>query len=116
MSWQTNCFPLVGTCLVYNDKVAMRGRKLYDEVEFHRALQALGKKPEQYSDLFVPMIENKLPENIRVSVLAKKDDIWNMSEMLAVLANKINIRDKSRPTYAKIRKAKVVVEWHQKKD
>jgi len=87
---------------VFNDKDITKVRKLYDEVEFHhRALQALGKKQEQYSDVFVPMIESKLPENIRVSVLAKKNDIWNMNEMLAVLATEINIREKSKPTYAK---------------
>ena len=99
---------------VFNDKDITKVRKLYDEVEFHhRALQALGKKQEQYSDVFVPMIESKLPENIRVSVLAKKNDIWNMNEMLAVLATEINIREKSKPTYAK-RKARVIAECQQK--
>ena len=73
---------------VYNDRDIARVRKLYDEVEFyHRALQALGKKQEQYSDVLVPMIESKLPENIRVSVLAKKGTTWNMNEILAVLAS-----------------------------
>ena len=87
---------------VFNDRDITKVRKLYDEVEFHhRALQALGKTQEQYSDVFVPMIESKLPENIRVSVLAKKSDIWNMNEMLAVLATEINIREKSKPTYVK---------------
>ena len=61
--------------------------KLYDEVEsYHRAMPALEKKQEQYSDVFVPMIDSKLPENLRVSVLSKKGDIWNMNKMLAVLA------------------------------
>ena len=87
---------------VFNDRDITKVRKLYDEVGFHhRALQAVGKKQEQYSDVFVPMIESKLPENIRVSVLAKKSDIWNMNEMLAVLATEINIREKSKPTCVK---------------
>ena len=87
---------------VYNDRDMRRVRKLYDKVEFHhRALQALGKKQEQYSVVFVPMIESKLPENIRVSVLAKKGTTWNMHEMLTVLSNEISVREKSKPTYAK---------------
>jgi len=72
------------------------------QMEFqHRTLRALGKKQERYSDVFVPMIENKLPENIRLSLYAKKGAIRNVNEMQAVLATEINIREKSKPTYIK---------------
>ena len=47
------------------------------------------------------MIESKVPENIRVSVLAKKGTTCTMNEMLAVLATEINIREKSKPRCAK---------------
>ena len=54
---------------VYNDRDIARVRKLYDEVEFHnRALQALGKNQEQYSDVFVPTIESKLPDNMSFGI------------------------------------------------
>ena len=93
-----------------NDRDISRERKLYDEVEFyHRALQALGKKQEQYSDVFFSMIESKLPKNIRVSILAKKGTTRNMNEMLAVLANEINAREKSKATYEK-KKARAILE------
>ncbi len=87
---------------VFSDKDIGRVRKLYDEVEFHhRALQALGKSQDQYSDVFVPMIETKLPENIRVSVLSQKKGSWNMDQLLEVLSTEINIREISKPTYAR---------------
>ena len=58
---------------VFSDKDMTRIRKLYDDVEtHHRALKALGEAQDQYSDVFVPLIESKLSENLRVSLLMKK--------------------------------------------
>ena len=84
---------------IYSDKNISRVRKLYDEVEFHhRALQALGKSQEKYADVFVPMIESKLPENIRVSVLSQMTEQWNMDQLLEVLSKEISIREASKPS------------------
>ena len=72
-------------------------RKLFDEVEtHHRALLALGKDEDQYSDVFVPMIISKLPENLRVAVLSEKKTTWKMGEMLKTLGEKI--REMSKPS------------------
>ena len=61
---------------VVDDRVIPKIWKLFDEVEtHHRALLALGKDEDQYSDMFVPVIISKLPENLRVAVLSEKKAI-----------------------------------------
>ena len=74
-------------------------RKLFDEVEtHHRALLAPGKNEDQYSDVFVPMIISKLPENLRVAVLSEKKTTWKMDEILKTLGEKIRVRQMSKPS------------------
>jgi len=85
---------------VFSDRDIVRIRKLYDEVEFHhRSLQALGKSQDKYSDVFVPIVESKLPEGLRLSVLNEKKEQWKMDELLATLAKEITIREKSKPNF-----------------
>ena len=85
---------------VFSDRDVVKIRKLYDEVEFHhRSLQALGKSQDKYSDVFVPIVEGKLPEGLRLSVLNEKKEQWNMNELLAILAKEITIREKSKPNF-----------------
>eukprot|EP00795_Rhopilema_esculentum_P014907 gene14907-6045_t len=69
------------------------GRAHYEEVT--KLQPVLRKNQEQYSDVFVPLIENKLPENIRLSVLHQKDQQWNIDELLVALSREITIREKS---------------------
>ena len=58
---------------VYRDNDIERIRKFYTEIETnHRALLSLGKKQENYSDILVPQIEDKLPSYLRISVLQQK--------------------------------------------
>ena len=58
---------------VYRDNDIERIRKFYTEIETnHRALLSLGKKQENYSDIMVPQIEDKLPSYLRISVLQQK--------------------------------------------
>ena len=85
---------------VFSDRDIVRIRKLYDEVEFHhRSLQALEKSQDKYSDVFVPIVESKLPEGLRLSVLNEKREQWKMDELLATLAKEITIREKSKPNF-----------------
>ena len=77
---------------VVDDRDIPKIRKLFDEVETHHgALLALGKDEDQYSDVLVPMIISKLPENLRVAVLSEKKTTWKMDEMLKTLGKKINM-------------------------
>ncbi len=43
------------------------------------------------------MLESKLPEKIRVAVLANKKGKWDMDKLLEALATQINIREISKP-------------------
>ena len=71
---------------VFHDKDITWIRKLYDNVDtHHRALKALGKAQDQYSDMFVPLTESKLPENLQVSLLKEKSGSWKVDEMLDIL-------------------------------
>ena len=81
---------------VVDDRDITKIRKLFDEVEMHyRALSALGKDQDQYSDVFVPMIISKLPKNLRVAVLGEKKTTWKMDEMLKTLGEKVRVREMS---------------------
>ena len=89
---------------IYSDKNISRVKKLYDDVKFHhRALQALDKSQEKYADVFVPMIESKLPESIRVSVVSQKTEQWNMDQLLEVLSKEISIRRQVNQVLLQIR-------------
>ena len=83
---------------VFRDSDTEGLKKFYTEVEKkHRALISLGKKQEHYSDLLVPQIEDKLPQNLRISVLQQKGrGTWLMDEMLQLIRQEIRIRE-SRP-------------------
>ena len=84
---------------VVDDRDIPKVRKLFDEMEtHHRALLALGKDEDQYSDVFVPMIISKLPENLRVAVLCEKKTTLKMDEMLKTLGEKIRVREMSKPS------------------
>jgi hypothetical protein len=52
---------------VLNGKDLKAMRQLSDDNEAHmRALESLGCKPEQYGELFLPLLLNKIPEEIRL--------------------------------------------------
>ena len=77
---------------VFNDKDIVRIRQFHDDVEFHHgALQAVGKSQNQNPNVFMPLRESKLPENIRVSVLSKRDKQWGIDKFLDVLGKEIRI-------------------------
>ena len=83
--------------LVFSDKDTVGIIPLYDDVEFHnRTLQALRKRQDQYSDVFMPLIVSKLPDNIRVSVLSKKDQLLGIDKFPDMLGKEISIKEARR--------------------
>ena len=84
---------------------------MHADVKFHhRALQALRRSQDQYSDVFVLLIESKLPENIRVSILSKKDQQWDIDKFLVVLGKEISIRKANKLHYATRKFNKILLE------
>ena len=59
-------------------------RRLYDTIESHiRSLQALGVESKSYGSLLVPVIMNKIPEEMRLIVSRNFDQsTWDVDSML----------------------------------
>ena len=63
---------LINLPAVLNGKDLKAMRQLSDDIEAHmRALESLGCKPEQYAELFLPLLLNKIPKEIRLVYAVK---------------------------------------------
>ena len=71
-------------------------RKIYDVVEFTvRNLKSFKVENSNYGSLLLPLLNEKLPNDIRFNLARKfKDDVWNLDDMLIIL--KTEIEDKER--------------------
>ena len=71
-------------------------RQLYDEMEIHiRSLQSLGVSSESYGTLLVPVILNKIPEELRLLISRKFDkDKWEVSEILMAFKEELEARER----------------------
>eukprot|EP00794_Sanderia_malayensis_P012188 gene12188-biopygen9724 len=72
-------------------------RLLYDKVETHfRGLEAQEVDQTSYSSIVVPVILDKIPENVRYNMIrsSSSDHLeWNMKEMLTALERELVIRE-----------------------
>ena len=71
--------------------------KSYDEVEFMvRNLKSLKVETSSYGSLLVPLLNEKLPNDIRFNLARKfKDDVWKLDEMLIFLKTEIEAKERS---------------------
>ena len=71
-------------------------RATYDKIEAHvRGLQALDVPTKTYGSLLVPVLMTKIPEDIRLLVGREiKDGEWNLSEILRLLRNEVENRER----------------------
>nr|XP_006823031.1 PREDICTED: uncharacterized protein LOC102803240 [Saccoglossus kowalevskii] len=67
-------------------------RHFYDQMEIHvRGLQSLGKEENSYGELLVPMIRDKIPQNIRLQIAHKHgNSIWTLKQLRAAILQEIN--------------------------
>eukprot|EP00794_Sanderia_malayensis_P009391 gene9391-biopygen7530 len=86
---------------VYNEKNVQRLRALHDQIETHfRGLQTIGVKETTYSSIVVPVLMEKVPENIRISMIRfkEKDQMdWTLGDMLGALEKEVNVRENHMP-------------------
>ena len=70
-----------------------------DQIEFSvRNLQTLKVDTNSYGSLLVPLINEKLPTDIRVIIARKfKGEVWDLNKMTEVL--KLEIQGKERPLW-----------------
>ena len=71
-------------------------RQLSDDIEAHmRALESLGCKPEQYGELFLPLLLNRIPKEIRLDICSKiLEKSWNFKSVLKQLNEELANRER----------------------
>ena len=81
---------------IFNEKCVGRIRELLDLVENHRrGLQALKVDEASYSSILVPVVMDKVPGPVRLSMIRGSENkaTWKMSEMLQALGTELDIRE-----------------------
>jgi len=80
---------------VFNEGDTRRLRSLYDFVETkYRALQALKVDERNYSEIVVPMLLEKIPDAIRLTITRGKDYLeWTLGDMLKELQIEVELRE-----------------------
>ena len=71
-------------------------RQLYDKIEIHvRGLQTLGIDSSQYGSLLVPVLLNKIPQELRLIISRKfSSNTWNLDELLRVIKSEVEARER----------------------
>ena len=71
-------------------------RFVYDKVSVHvRGLEALGVNSSQYGSLLIPVIMAKLPPEVRVQIARNANqDVWEISDLLAVIQREVEACEK----------------------
>ena len=82
---------------VKNDKDIKGLRKLLDQSESSiRNSNSLDVKTNRYGTLLVPLINHKLPDNIRISTAKKFDDeIWVIEKLITLLRKQVEAKERS---------------------
>ena len=80
---------------VFNEGDTRSLRSLYDFVETkYRALQALEVDERNYSEIVVPMLLEKIPDAIRLTITRGKDYLeWTLGDMLKELQIEVELRE-----------------------
>ena len=75
-----------------------RLRELHDQVEAHiRALQVIGVESESYGKLFIPLLMEKLPANLRLIISSSIDkEEWDLDVLLRAFDSEIEARERCK--------------------
>ena len=91
---------------VYSSTDIRKVRRLYDAIEQNcRGLQALGVTSSSYGAVLVPVLLQKLPEDIKLELTRKlekpstdettSDDQWDLDDLLELLKGEVEARELS---------------------
>ena len=77
-------------------------RKLFDKVENSvRNLKTFSVDPDTYGSLLVPLINEKLPNDLKLLIARQLDsDVWSLSKMLEYLKKEIEAKERATLTCA----------------
>ena len=72
-------------------------RFVFDKVRIHvRGLEALGVSSKEYGSLLIPIVMNKLPNDLRMRVARETSgDVWKIDEILEILRKEIEATEAS---------------------
>lgn len=86
---------LLNALPVFNENDTPRLRSLYDFAETkYRALQALKVEERNYSEIVVPMLLEKIPDSIRLTITRGKEYLeWSLGDMLNALLVEVELRE-----------------------
>ena len=86
---------LFNTRPVFNNGDTVRLRNLYDFVESkYRALQALQVEEQNYSEIVVPVLLERIPDSIRLTITRGTNYLeWSVQELLAALLTEVELRE-----------------------
>ena len=80
---------------VFNESDRARLRGLYDFVEAkYRALQPLNVDERTYSEIVVPMLLERIPDSIRLTITREKQYLeWTLKDLLDSLMTEVELRE-----------------------
>ena len=86
---------LLNTRPVFNESDTARLRGLYDFVETkYRALQALNVDERTYSEIVVPMLLERIPDSVRLTITRGKQYLeWTLKDLLDSLLTEVELRE-----------------------
>ena len=73
-------------------------RAVYDSIESHvRSLSSLGVEAETYGPLFIPIMMEKLPEELKLVISRKiKSEVWSIADVLEAFRHELEAREKCK--------------------
>ena len=80
---------------MFNDGDTVRLRNLYDFVELkYRALQALQVEEQNYLEIVVPVLLERIPDSICLTITRGTNYLeWSVQELLAALLTEVELRE-----------------------
>ena len=80
---------------ITSEKDLLGMRKLYDDVENHvRCLKSLGVTGDQYGPLLAPVIMDRLPTQVKLTIsIQLKQDLWDLTKLLELFRDEIRARE-----------------------
>ena len=73
-------------------------RDFHDKIQMNlRSLEAIWVEPESYGCLLVPMIKDKIPNELNIHISCKFDasvDVWKMNDLMRKLKLEIEARER----------------------
>ncbi|XP_028408229.1 uncharacterized protein LOC114530813 [Dendronephthya gigantea] len=91
---------LLKVAAVHSERDVRGLRTLYDIVETHyRGLSALGVDENTYSGIVVPILLEKIPDTVRLTITRGKEYLnWTVNDMLKALLAEVELREDYRLT------------------